>query len=538
VRRIEFYMRVIEKAGATGALLASGQAVTLRFPTGDRRSTQITPHDQLVDLVRDVAPPMVLNQIDSSRQARFELDSGPNRYAIDVYPQRGFWQVSIEISADAVPAAPEPVAYSESRRNVAPRAPQMTPPSAVPTAPTMMMPAATPPQQQRHPTPSSAIPTAMPQTPSGRHAVPREQSGPVPMQQARHDSGRTPQPQRRREISEVRPIVPPRQRRSSENLRQHESVSGVMPAPPPDDSAVVIIERGQYEAPKGVQTSSGSALLDLLTANARAENASDVYLIAGHAPYMKVNGQLMGTTIKSAFDPEQLSREIGIVAPVEVRTSWLERGIAGFTYSDGIGRVRVRLTRDHRGPAATFRLLMGEPPTLEDLGLYEVDNLLEDRGLILIGGPSGSGKTTTLAAMIRALGEDRRSVVVLDDVIEIVHSSPWISQRQIGMHVPDVLSGVEAAMAEGVDAIVIGSVRDGDRARAVIEAATGGHLVITTVVSPIAEVAIDRLIDKLPEAARAGARDVIQQMHLGSVAPLIGHDGSRTFEVVFGRRRA
>jgi hypothetical protein len=44
VRQIEFYMRVIEKAGATGAVLVSGQAVTLRFPSGDRRSTQITPH--------------------------------------------------------------------------------------------------------------------------------------------------------------------------------------------------------------------------------------------------------------------------------------------------------------------------------------------------------------------------------------------------------------------------------------------------------------------------------------------------------------
>lgn len=357
----------------------------------------------------------------------------------------------------------------------------------------------------------------------------------------RGDSGPNRAPQRQ-EAPRRRPSdgMPAQQRpRSSDAIptqRKAESVSGVLPAPA-EESQVVIIERGQYEAPRGVQTSSGSALLDLLTSNARAENASDVYLIAGHAPYMRVNGQLMATTVRSAFDPEQLSREIGIVAPVEVRTTWLERGISGFTYSDGIGRVRVRLTRDHRGPAATFRLLPGTPPTLEELGLYEVDNLLEDRGLIIVGGPSGSGKTTTLAAMIRALGEDRRSVVVLEDAIEIVHVSPWISQRQIGMHVPDVMSGVEAAMAEGVDAIVIGSCRDADRARAVIEAATGGHLVITTVVSPIAEVAIDRLVDKLPEAARAGARDVIAQMHLGSVAPIIGHHGERTFEVVFGRRR-
>ncbi len=505
-------MRVIEKAGASGAMLASGQAVTLRFPTGDRRSTQITPHEQLVDLVRDVAPPMVLDQIDASRQARFELDSGAYRYAIDVHPQRGFWQVYIELAPEpeAEPAyedprhaAPaEPLAYSESRRTPVPqpsRVPQMTPPNQV----------------------------AVRQS-GGQPTVPRHDSGPnrAPHQEAPRRGPSDGMPAQRPRSSDAMPVQ-----------RKPESVSGVLPTPA-EESQVIIIERGQYEAPRGVQTSSGSALLDLLTSNARAENASDVYLIAGHAPYMRVNGQLMATTVRSAFDPEQLSREIGIVAPVEVRTTWLERGISGFTYSDGIGRVRVRLTRDHRGPAATFRLLPGTPPTLEELGLYEVDNLLEDRGLIIVGGPSGSGKTTTLAAMIRSLGEDRRSVVVLEDAIEIVHVSPWISQRQIGMHVPDVMSGVEAAMAEGVDAVVIGSCRDADRARAVIEAATGGHLVITTVVSPIAEVAVDRLIDKLPEAARAGARDVIAQMHLGSVAPIIGHHGERTFEVVFGRRRA
>ena len=518
MRRIEFYMRVIEKAGATGALLASGQAVTLRFPTGDRRSTQITPHDQLVDLVRDVAPPMVLDQIDASRQARFELDSGSYRYAIDVHPQRGFWQVFIELAADAVPdveeptndsarnAAPAELAYSESRRTPLPsRMPQMTPP------------------QQPAVRQTGGVPTlTRDQASAGMRA--HRPSQEMPPQRRRPSDG---MPAQRQRPSEAVPVV-----------RKSDSVSGVLPPPPVPEDAIIIIERGQYEAPKGVQRSSGSAILDLLTSNARAENASDVYLIAGHAPYMKVNGQLMATTVRSAFDPEQLSREIGIVAPVEVRTAWLERGIAGFTYSDGIGRVRVRLTRDHRGPAATFRLLPGVPPTLEDLGLYEVDNLLEDRGLIIVGGPSGSGKTTTLAAMIRALGEDRRSVVVLEDAIEIVHISPWISQRQIGMHVPDVLSGVEAAMAEGVDAIIIGTCRDADRARAVIEAATGGHLVITTVVSPVAEVAIDRLVDKLPEAARAGAREVIAHMHLGSVAPIIGHEGERTFEVVFGRRRA
>ena len=159
----------------------------------------------------------------------------------------------------------------------------------------------------------------------------------------------------------------------------------------------------------------------------------------------------------------------------------LQRGQAMFTYSDGLGRIRVTLTRDHRGPGASLRLLFGDPPTLEQLGLGEVENMLEGGGLVLIGGRSGVGKTTTLSAMLRWLGENRRRVVSIEDPIEIVHLSPWISQREVGRHVPDVKLGVEAAMQEGADAVVIGAATNAASASAVIEAAIGGHLVLTTV---------------------------------------------------------
>ena len=62
--KLDVYLRSIEQFGAAGAMLTSGQAVTLRFPTGDRHATQVTPHDQLVVLVREVAPPAALDQID------------------------------------------------------------------------------------------------------------------------------------------------------------------------------------------------------------------------------------------------------------------------------------------------------------------------------------------------------------------------------------------------------------------------------------------------------------------------------------------
>jgi len=106
--KLDAYLRSIEKFGAAGAVLTSGQAVTLRFPSGDRNATQVTPHDLLVGMVRELAPPAALDMIDANRPARFEIDSEGRRYAVSVAPRPGMWQVAIEPAA--APAAPAPSA--------------------------------------------------------------------------------------------------------------------------------------------------------------------------------------------------------------------------------------------------------------------------------------------------------------------------------------------------------------------------------------------------------------------------------------------
>ncbi|HPH67153.1 MAG TPA: hypothetical protein PLF40_15470, partial [Kofleriaceae bacterium] len=82
--RIDGYLRSIEKFGAAGALLASGQAVTLRFPGGDRQATQITPHGQLVAMVREVASIDALASLDASRPTKFEFVSAGVAYTAHV----------------------------------------------------------------------------------------------------------------------------------------------------------------------------------------------------------------------------------------------------------------------------------------------------------------------------------------------------------------------------------------------------------------------------------------------------------------------
>src|SRR5262245_20910453 len=121
--KLDVYLRSIERFGAAGAVLTSGQAVTLRFPTGDRHATQVTPHDQLVALVREIAPPAMLEQIEKSRPARFELESNGIRYSISVQSKPGAWQVAIEGVVAPPPVTPAAAAL---------RTPQLSQSSGVP----------------------------------------------------------------------------------------------------------------------------------------------------------------------------------------------------------------------------------------------------------------------------------------------------------------------------------------------------------------------------------------------------------------------
>ncbi|MFT3693180.1 MAG: ATPase, T2SS/T4P/T4SS family [Kofleriaceae bacterium] len=405
--RIDVYLRSIERFGATGAILTSGGAITLKFPAGDRNATQVVPHDQLVQMVREVAPPQALDAIDAGRPARFEYESQV-RYTLSVTPRPNAWQCVI----DGPSGAPQPVA-------------------AAPSQP-----------------------------------VRRAQSQPVA---ATEDFG---------------------------------------------------IERGQYDdgaSSVAAPTASGSAFLDGLTHAARGQRASDIFLGTGAPPLVRANGTISAPS-PGALDQETISRELGLVAPQEARATWSEHGTGTFTYGDGMGRVRVTLTRDHHGPGAALRLLVGEPPSLERVGLpREVMAWLDQRGVIVIAGASGSGKSTTMAALVKSLGEKGRRVVTFEEPIELVHPpNGFISQRSD--------DAVRVAMAEGADAIAIDRVVE---TQALVAAIAAGHLVLITVPSATAAHAIAHLTAGMAEHAKA----VVEHGFLGAVAGVV-QGGTRRFEVV------
>jgi pilus retraction protein PilT len=203
-------------------------------------------------------------------------------------------------------------------------------------------------------------------------------------------------------------------------------------------------------------------------------------------------------------------------------------------------RFRVNVFRQQRGVAAAVRPVRSEVPALAQLGLPdEFKSLVQySSGLVLMTGPTGSGKSTTLSSLLEHVNlTAARHVITLEDPIEFLYTSKraLIHQREVGRDVESFASGLRAALREDPDVILLGEMRDQDTIAAALTAAETGHLVLSTLHSGSAAMAIDRIIDVFPGPKQpqvrlqlaATLRAVVTQVLVPTTR---GHDRVPAFE--------
>lgn len=149
-------------------------------------------------------------------------------------------------------------------------------------------------------------------------------------------------------------------------------------------------------------------------------------------------------------------------------------------------RIRAHVSETNQGTGVAFRLLPREIPSLRDLNLPSTTlerMIANPTGLILVCGPTGSGKSTTIASMVKAFASTRRGhIATLEDPIEYIFDFPdrLVTQQKVGVHVDSWESGIYDALRDKVELLVIGEIRESTSARAAIQAASSGHLVLAS----------------------------------------------------------
>lgn len=240
------------------------------------------------------------------------------------------------------------------------------------------------------------------------------------------------------------------------------------------------------------------SLDDILNA-ADEHRASDVFLMEGEIPRMKINGQLM----LFGDEPMLLAQMTGL---------WQACGASPDTESDKDSvlisssqtRYRANLHKAMGRLGAIMRRLRTDLPVLGNLGVP--DWLLtrwagKNRGLILITGPTGMGQNTTMAALLQWMNEaSARHIVTIEDPIEFMYSnkSCMFTQREVGRDTASYARGVRAAMRQAPDVIMVGEIRDHDTMSAILQACEHGHLVIASVHSDSVQEALEHLTRLFP----------------------------------------
>ena len=250
--------------------------------------------------------------------------------------------------------------------------------------------------------------------------------------------------------------------------------------------------------------------MEHLIATAKALGASDLHLVHGLPPKLRLNGtitSLDGAAPLSHEDCEAYADALSQGKASAIRETGeldLARTIAGV-------RVRINLFRQKGHVSAAVRLLSDQIPAMDSLGLPPVvpDLIRLRRGIVLVTGETGSGKSTTLAALLDAINHQIGGhIVTLEDPIEYLYTPDLaiINQREIGKDTFSYATGLRAALREDPNVILIGEMRDLDTIETALTAAETGHLVFATLHTGSSADAVDRMVAVFPQGRQQQIR--------------------------------
>jgi twitching motility protein PilT len=247
---------------------------------------------------------------------------------------------------------------------------------------------------------------------------------------------------------------------------------------------------------------------------AHEHEASDVHIVSGHPPMMRVN-TVMTPMDYPVLTPESVQSALSEMVNDTQMRRFNEVQDLDFSYEvKDLNRFRVNAHMQRNSIGMALRVIKTKVPPMDDLNLPEVISRLTylPRGLVLVTGDTGSGKTTTLASMINAMNERyRKHIITLEDPVEYTLESQkcLIEQRELGQDMPSFASGLKHALRQDPDIVLVGEMRDLDTTALAISAAETGHLVLSTLHTVNASQTVERIIDMYPATQQNQIRSML-----------------------------
>lgn len=244
--------------------------------------------------------------------------------------------------------------------------------------------------------------------------------------------------------------------------------------------------------------------IDDLFKTAVDQKASDLHLIVGMPPVLRIDGELKHLEEKGVINAKLMTELISPMLSEKQRGIFEQRKELDLSYEIKSGhRFRVNLHQEKSNSGLVARVISSNIPSIDEIHMPEITKSLLNlkSGLILMTGPTGCGKSTTLAAMIDYINSTRTAnIMTLEDPIEFLFEpkKSIIKQRQLHTDMISFESALVHVLRQDPNVIMVGEMRDLNTIANTITIAETGHLVLATLHTHNAAQTIDRIIDIFP----------------------------------------
>lgn len=244
--------------------------------------------------------------------------------------------------------------------------------------------------------------------------------------------------------------------------------------------------------------------LDTWLAEMVDKKASDLFIVVGAPPAIKINKQLIPLSTKK-LTAEEVQAIIFSLLENEQKDQFIKSKEQNFAiYKENLGRFRVSAFQQRSVMGAVLRRIETIIPTLEGL---KVPKILEEfsliqKGLVMVVGATGTGKSSTLAAMIGYRNKNTKGhIISIEDPIEFIHEHQGciITQREVGIDTESFEIALKNALRQAPDVILIGEIRSKETMNYALAFAETGHLCLATLHATNANQALDRVASFFPE---------------------------------------
>ena len=240
---------------------------------------------------------------------------------------------------------------------------------------------------------------------------------------------------------------------------------------------------------------------------ARERGGSDLHMIAGLQPAIRVHGELNLVNVEPLTVDHLRDLIYELLNEEQIKHLESEWELCFSLFDEEVGRLRVTVYYHSGHPELSVRLCPIQIPSREQLGLPEaIDDLARHpHGLVLLTGPTGVGKTTTLNYMVDLINHDRRcKIITIEDPVEFVHrpNRALIVQQEVHLDTHSFSRALNHVLRQDPDVIVVGEMRNLETISTALMAAETGHLVLATLHTPNVMQTMERITSAFDDHTR------------------------------------